>query len=234
VIAYHTSNSAIGVVSIDGSIQGGDVATLGIEDRTYSYKVQGTDSLSTIRDGFIALINSNGNEKVTAEPAGQFTRIVLTAKIPGPDGNGLKLTSSVSTGSLVIITPLGSQQTCCSSAAGTQVTADNPAVPGEVITIYAAGLGSVIGPGGVDVQVTGQIYTGPAFNTPTTPVDNAQIGGRSANVLFAGLEPGMLGVYRVLLQVDPGTPTNSIAQMFIAQSVFTSNIVTIPVVAPTP
>ena len=27
-------------------------------------------------------------------------------------------------------------------------------------------------------------------------------------------------------------PTNSIAQMFIAQSVFTSNIVTIPIVAP--
>ncbi len=234
VIAYHTSNSAIGVVSVDGSIQGGDVATLGIEDRTYSYNVQGTDSLSTIRDGLIALINSNGNEKVTAEPAGQFTRIVLTAKIPGPDGNGLKLTGSVSTGALAIITALGSQQTCCSSAAGTRVTADNPAVPGEVITIYAAGLGDVIGPGGVDVQVTGQIYNGPAFNTPTTPVDNAQIGGRSANVLFAGLEPGMLGVYRVLVQVDPGVPTNSIAQMFIAQSVFTSNIVTIPVVAPAP
>jgi len=83
VKAFHTSNSAIGVVSIDGSIQGGDVATLGIEDRTYSYKVQGTDSLATIRDGLIALINSNGNEKVTAEPAGQFTRIVMTAKIPG-------------------------------------------------------------------------------------------------------------------------------------------------------
>ena len=233
-IAYHTSNNGIGVVSVDGSIQGGDVATIGIEDRTYSYKVQATDSLPTIRDGLISLINSNGNEKVTAAPAGQFTRIILTAKIPGPDGNGLKLTGTVSTGSLVIITALGAQQTCCASAAGTRVTPDNPAVPGEVITIFAAGLGTVTGPGGTSVQVTGQIYNGPAFNTPTTPVDNAQIGGRSANVLFAGLEPGMLGVYRVLVQLDPSAPTNSIAQMFIAQSVFTSNIVTIPVVAPTP
>ncbi len=234
VIAYHTSSYGIAVVSIDGSIHAGDIATIGIEDRTYSYKVQATDALQTIRDGLIELINGNGNEKVTAAPAGQFTRIILTAKIPGPDGNGLKITGSVSTGSLAIITALGAQQTCCASAGGTRVTADSPAVPGEVITFFAAGLGTVIGPGGTSVQVTGQIYNGPAFNTPTTPVDNAQVGGRSANVLFAGLEPGQLGVYRVLVQLDPSVPTNSIAQMFIAQSVFTSNIVTIPVVAPAP
>jgi hypothetical protein len=232
VIAYHTSNYGLAVVSVDGSVQAGDVATVGIEDRTYSYTVAATDSLVTIRDGLITLINSNGDEKVTAQPAGQFTRIVLTAKIPGPDGNGIKIAGNVSTGALIIITALGTQNTCCASAAGTRITADNPAVPGEVITIYAAGLGLVVGPDGSPVQVTGQIYNGPAFNTPTTPVDNAQIDGLSGNVLFAGLEPGTLGVYRVLIQLDPNVPTNSIAQMFIAQSVFTSNIVTIPIVAP--
>ena len=63
-------------------------------------------------------------------------------------------------------------------------------------------------------------------------MDNAQVDGLSANVLFAGLEPGTLGVYRVLVQLDPSAPTNALAQMFIAQSVFTSNIVTIPIVAP--
>ncbi len=232
VIAYHTSNYGLAVVSIDGSIQAGDVATIGIEDRTYSYTVAATDSLATIRDGLITLINSNGDEKVTAQPTGQFTRILLTAKIPGPDGNGIKIAGSISTGALVIVTALGAQNTCCASAAGTRITADNPAVPGEVITIYAAGLGLVVGPDGSPVQVTGQVYNGPAFNTPTTPVDNAQIDGLSGNVLFAGLEPGTLGVYRVLIQLDPNVPTNSIAQMFIAQSVFTSNIVTIPIVAP--
>lgn len=103
-----------------------------------------------------------------------------------------------------------------------------------MITIFAAGLGDVTGPGGVPVEVTGKIYDGPAFNTPLAPVDNAQVGGLSANVLFSGLEPGMLGVYRVLVQLDPNVPTNSLAQMFIAQSVFTSNIVTLPIVAPAP
>ncbi len=74
---------------------------------------------------------------------------------------------------------------------------------------------------------------------PTTcaaniPVDNAQVGGRTANVLNSGLVKGMLGVYEVDLQLSTALPTNPRTQMYIAQSVFTSNIVTIPIVAPTP
>ena len=231
-IAYHTSDYGLAVVSVDGSIQGGDIATIGIEDRTYNYTVQATDTLETIRDGLITLINSDSDEKVTAQPAGQFTRIVLTAKVPGPPGDGIAITGTVSSGALVIVTVLANQTTCCSSVAGAPITPDNPAVPGEVITIFAAGLGLVAGPDGAIVGVTGQIYNGPAFNTPVTPVDNAQVGGLSANVLFAGLEPGTLGKYRVLVQLDPNTPTNAVSQMFIAQSVFTSNIVILPIVAP--
>ena len=231
-VAYHTSDYGLAVVSVDGSIQGGDIATIGIEDRTYNYTVQATDTLETIRDGLITLINSDSDEKVTAQPAGQFTRIVLTAKIPGPPGDGIPITGTVSSGALVIVTVLATQTTCCSSVAGAPITPDNPAVPGEVITIFAAGLGIVAGPDGAIVGVTGQIYNGPAFNTPVTPVDNAQVGGLSANVLFAGLEPGQLGYYRVLVQLDPNTPTNAVSQMFIAQSVFTSNIVILPIVAP--
>jgi len=232
--AYHTSNYALAVVSVDGSIQAGDVATIGIEDRNYNYTVQATDTLATIRDALITLINSDGDEKVTATQAGQFTRIVITAKAPGPDGNGIVITGNVSANALVIITPLGAQNTCCASAAGTVITADNPAIPGEIITIYATGLGDVTGAGGTSVAVTGQIYNGPAFNTPVTPVDNAQIGGLSGNVIFAGLEPGQLGVYRVLVQLDPSVPSNAITQMFIAQNIYTSNIVTIPIVSPSP
>ena len=232
VIAYHTSTYATAVVSVDGTAHGGDTATINIGDRAYTYAVQSTDSVATIRDAFIALINGNGDEQVTAAPAAQFTRIILTAKIPGPDGDGIPIKGSVSTGARVIITVLSQQQTCCASVAGARVSADNPAVPGEIITIYAAGLGPALSIDGTNVSNTGQLYTGPAFNNVSTAVDNAQVGGRSANVLFASLQPGLLGVYRVLLQLDPGTPTNPAAQMFIAQGVFTSNIVTIPVVSP--
>ena len=80
--------------------------------------------------------------------------------------------------------------------------------------------------------VTGQVFKGTAFNTPGVPVDNAQVGGRTANVLNAGLALGMPGMYQVDLQISDQLPTNPNTQLYIAQSVFTSNIVTIPVVAP--
>src|SRR5205823_1981706 len=122
-------------------------------------------------------------------------------------------------------------QTCCASIAGAPVTIDNPAAPGELITIYATGLGVVAPDDAKNSASTGAKYPvgGPA-STPNSPVDNAQVGGKTANVLFAGLKPGMIGVYEVQMQLDPGLTTNLQTQMFIAQDVFTSNIVTIPVV----
>ena len=65
-------------------------------------------------------------------------------------------------------------------------------------------------------------------------MDNAQVGGTTANVLFAGLLQGVLGVYEVQLQLNDNLPTNPQTQMWIAQNVFTSNIVTIPIVALVP
>jgi hypothetical protein len=38
----------------------------------------------------------------------------------------------------------------------------------------------------------------------------------------------------VVLQIDNSLPTNPVTQMYIAQNVFTSNIVTLPVVAQSP
>jgi uncharacterized protein (TIGR03437 family) len=233
VIAAHFSSKGIAVVSVDGSIHAGDTITVGIEDRVYTYAVQSSDTLSIVRDALIALINANPDEKLTATQAQQFTRIILTAKVSGPDGNGIAVSASSSTNASIIGTALNSQ-TCCASVAGARVTLDNPAIPGEVITIYATGLGLTLGPDGSPLGVTGQVFNGPAFNTPASPVDNAQVGGRTANVLNAGLQPGTLGIYRIDLQLSDQLPTNPNTQMFIAQVVFTSNIVTIPIVAPTP
>ena len=200
---------------------------------SYNYTVQATDTLQSIRDGLIVLINSNPNEKVTAAPAGEFTRIILTAKVGGPAGNGIAVTGAVSTNATVTISPLDSGSTCCANIAGSLVTADNPVVPGEVITIYATGIGpTTLADGLTPASVTGQVYPGPALNLPVTNVDNAQVGGTTANVLSAGLAVGMLpGIYAVQLQIDSSLPTNPLTQMYIAQNVFTSNIVTIPVVA---
>jgi len=232
-LAYHTSGNAIALVDVDGTPTAGDVDTLIIGSSYYSYTVQSTDTLQSIRDGLITLINTNTNEKVTAASAGEFTRIVLTAKVGGPAGNGIAISSQISSNATETISPLDSSATCCANIAGSLVTPDNPVVPGEVITIYATGIGpTTLADGLTPASVTGQVYPGPALNLPVTNVDNAQVGGTTANVLNAGLAVGMMpGVYEVQLQIDSSLPTNPLTQMYIAQNVFTSNIVTIPVVA---
>jgi len=198
--------------------------------------VQATDTLQSVRDAFITLINSNTNEVVTASPAGEFTRVILTAKVGGPAGNGIQIGTSVSASATITLTALDSGQTCCANVARSRVTPENPVVPGEVITIYATGIGpTTLADGITPASVTGKVYPGPALNIPVTNVDNAQIGGTTANVLQAGLAVGMMpGIYEVQLQIDTSLPTNPVTQMYIAQNVFTSNIVTIPVVAQSP
>jgi uncharacterized protein (TIGR03437 family) len=235
-VAYHTSGNAIALVDVDGSVTAGDVATLTINGASYNYTVQATDTLQSVRDGLIALINANSNGVVTASVAGEFARIILTAKAGGPAGNGIPIAGAVSTNATITISPLDSSATCCANIAGSLVTQENPVVPGEVITIYATGIGPTTLPDGLtQASITGKTYPGPALNIPVTNVDNAQVGGTTANVLSAGLAVGMMpGIYAVQLQISNSLPTNPLTQVYIAQNVFTSNIVTIPVVAQTP
>lgn len=232
-VAYHASSNAIALVSVDGSIKAGDTATVGIEDRSYSYTVQDGDTLATVRDALITIIDANPDEKIVASAAGQFTRIVLTAKAPGPDGNGITISASNNSGGSIIMTALN-PSTCCANVAGAPITADNPAVPGEVISLFATGLGLSAAPDGTFPENTGQIYNGDANNVPLAPVDNVQVGGKTANVLNSGLKPGLLGVYEVDVQLNTSLTSNPNTQMYIAQNVFTSNIVTIPVIASQP
>jgi len=231
-IVYHASSNGIGIVSVDGSILPNDVATVTIENRSYNYTIQSTDSLTTVRDALMALINDNVEEKVTASPSGEFTRIILTAKVAGPDGNGIPISVSESSGALIVLSAL-TPTTCCANVAGAPITLDNPAVPGEVINLFATGIGqALLADGATPAGSTGQVYTGPAYNLPATPIDNAQLGITTANVLGASLVPGMVGVYQVTLQISSSLTTNANTQLFIAQGTFTSNIVTIPVQAP--
>ncbi len=61
---------------------------------------------------------------------------------------------------------------------------------------------------------------------------DALAGGKTANLIYAGLEPGTVGIYRVRLQLNPDLPTNPLTQVTIAQYVYVSNIVTVPINAP--
>ena len=112
----HGSTQASGTVSVDGSINAGDVGTVTIEDRSYSYTVQASDTLASVRDALVVLINQD--PKVEAFAAVSFTRIRLRARVPGPDGNGIAFSGSNSSGAQLIITAFNSQLCCANPRTG--------------------------------------------------------------------------------------------------------------------
>ena len=230
-VATHGSSYATGLVSVDGSVNAGDVATVNIQDRTYNYTVQSSDTLDTIRDNLIAAINVD--PQVTARAAGVFDRIVLTARAQGPDGNNISYNASANAGADVVMTPFGSQL-CCANVAGAPLTQDNPAVAGEVINIFATGLGlPILTDSNSGLIVTGAQY--PQGAPETFPVEaqfvSALVGATTADVLDATLVPGTVGQYKVVLHLNSGLASDPAANMTIAQSTFISNTVSIPIVA---
>ncbi len=78
------------------------------------------------------------------------------------------------------------------------VTSNNPAVGGEVVLLYATGLGPVS-----NTPVDGT----PAPDAPlavTTNPPEVSIGGEAASVLWSGLAPGFVGLYQINVQVPTG------------------------------
>jgi hypothetical protein len=80
-------------------------------------------------------------------------------------------------------------------------------------------------------QATGIKYKGPV--TDPQSFVSSLAGGKTANVLLASLQPNAVGVYVVHLELNSDLPTDPFTQLTIAQDVYVSNIVTIPVVNPT-
>jgi uncharacterized protein (TIGR03437 family) len=233
-IAYHTSSYATGTITVDGSIEAGDTGTITVGDRPYTYTVQAGDTLTSVRDALVALINANPDEEVVAVPVAAFHRIQLRAKLPGPEGNGITFHASTDMGDngnvFLILTNL-SVNLCCANRAGSPVTQANPAVPGETILVYGTGLGTIEPMEATQAENTGAKYAGPALNDPRQFVSSLA-GGSTANVISANLAPGMVGIYEVRLSLGLGTPPSPLTQLTISQNIYTSNIVTIPVVDP--
>jgi uncharacterized protein (TIGR03437 family) len=229
-IVTHYSSYATGTISVDGTANAGDIATVLIEDRPYSYTVVTGDTLESIRDALIQMINDNPAEKVIAFQAGVFTRIRLKAKVIGPEGNGIAIGGKTNDGAQVILTATNSAL-CCANIAGAPVTPDNPALPGETIVVIATGLG-IVNPDEAKIALaTGFKYRGPEINRPNEFVSSLA-GGRTANVLFSGLKVGQVGLYEVDLELNSDIPTNPFTQLTIAQDIYVSNIITLPVVNP--
>jgi uncharacterized protein (TIGR03437 family) len=93
------------------------------------------------------------------------------------------------------------------TAAGQQVLADasNPVTAGNVLVIYCTGLGNV------DPTVTaGSAVPGDQLRNAIGPV-TLTIGGVNASIAFAGLTPGLTGLYQVNVTVPAGiAPGNQV------------------------
>ncbi len=231
-MVYHFSSHATGTVSVDGptgALTAGTVCNITIEDRTYTYTTVEGDEIDIVRNKLIALINEL-DPKVEAFQAGLFHRIRLRARVPGPEGNGILYRASNNEGGSLTMTAT-TPALCCANQAGALVTEQNPALPGETIVVFATGLGIVKPDPARQSQFTGRSYDGPELNEPVEFVSSLS-GGKTANVLFAGLRRGAVGLYEVHLELNSDIPTNPFTQVTIAQSFFVSNIVTFPVFNP--
>ena len=244
-VAFHSSSQATATISIDGSIQGGDQATIKIRDRAYTFTVRPSDALVAIREALIAMINASDPE-VQASASGPFARIRLKANVPGPIGNGIPIATSVSSSATassgsttpasakLIVTAFNSEL-CCANVAGAPVTTDNPAIPGETISMYGSGLGPLKDTGDFVGMINGQPFQGSPTNNVT---DNGfvagLVGGKTANILFAGLKVGYVGIYQIDMELNSSLPTDPKTSVTISQLFQVSNIVSIPVVAVTP
>jgi uncharacterized protein (TIGR03437 family) len=229
-IIYHGSSNSTAIVSVDGGVAADSVANVTVNGRSYTYTASALDTLDSIRDALVVQLNHD--PQVSASVAGVFDRIILKARVAGPEGNGIPITGTATGGSLVVTA--FDDATCCGNIAGAPITVTNPALPGEIVVLYATGLGL---PNLTDT-VQSLIQTGvpyPSTGPSTVPQQfvSATAGGSTADVLQAAMLPGSVGGNLIVLHLNSGLVTSQYTLVDIAQNTFISNQVAFPLVSPT-
>ncbi len=110
---------------------------------------------------------------------------------------------------------------------GAPVTAENPARPGEILVLWAAGLGAIDSGDSSSGVVAGAPYDGP--DAPVLTAVDAVVSGRSAQVISATLPHGSIGIYEVRVQLPADLPADPKTALLLTQNSYVSNTVTIPV-----
>jgi uncharacterized protein (TIGR03437 family) len=170
--------------------------------------------------GYLTYVGSNQiNVQVPWELAGQST---AQMKVTVDDGS---LYGNVVTVPLAQYTPsffVGAGTIAAQDAiTGAQILTSNPAHSGEILALYANGLGPVTNQPASGAPAPG----GP--NLAATPTPVVTIGGQQAQVLFSGLAPGFPGLYQINVTVPSGLTGNQ--QVTVAIGGQTSPAVTLPV-----
>ena len=131
----NTNVYATGTVTIGGTITAGDIITIdiGSTPNQYTYTVKSSDTISTIIDDLVTEINAGTGDPNVLATADQIDdEVVLTALVPGPPGNNVGYSATVS-----------SSATITATAADTQLDGGGNAAsiaPGTIVSINGTNL----------------------------------------------------------------------------------------------
>ncbi len=150
------------------------------------------------------------NLQIPFEVSGSSATLVVTT----PDGSAAALVQ------LAPASP-GVFPGSVSHGRGVQVSQDAPATAGEVLALYATGLGAT----NLTVVSGSPSPTG-LIAQNVLPV-TVTVGGAPAQVLFSGLVPGLVGIYQVNFVVPSGGSGNTPLVLTVGSR--SSNLVTIAV-----
>ncbi len=216
--AVHQSSNPTAVVAVGGTVNTGDTGTITINGTGYTLHRTSCRQPGEYCSILIALINNAPDPNVIASTGGAYDTIILTAKQSGQAGAGIPIAASVSANADLTLSAYTSS-TCCAVVAGTPITASNPAAPGELITVMAAGLGPLVDSGGnfLAIPPTGVPFNGVQPNSAANGV-SATINGEVAEVVSSGLAEGSYGMYQVQLVLPADLPSNTTTPLYIAQN----------------
>ncbi|HTM51478.1 MAG TPA: M12 family metallopeptidase [Bryobacteraceae bacterium] len=135
--------------------------------------------------------------------AGQ-THTVIQVEFQGRAGNAVTFPLSAAAPALFTMASSGLGQASIVNQNGSVNSADNPAVPGSTVLLFGTGEGTT-SPAGTDGQIATTIFPRPVLPVQVT------IGGRAAEVQYAGSAPGnVAGVFEILVTVPPDCPSGAV------------------------
>jgi uncharacterized protein (TIGR03437 family) len=157
-----------------------------------------------------AVANINGQQQINFQIPGNITTgPVITVNNNGAQGFPIAVIAAPAFPGVFLVDGIHG---AIEHANGQLVTPANPATKGEVVVVFATGLGTVSpdpGPGNPASAM-------PLSFTTTTPT--ATVGGLTAVVQFSGLAPGFVGLNQVNLQV-PANAASGDQDLVIASQV---------------
>jgi len=103
------------------------------------------------------------------------------------------------------------------------VSASSPAKPGEFVVIYLAGMGAT-----KPAVASGQPAPATAPLAAVTLNPTVTLDGQTTSIFFAGMTPGLVGLYQINFQVPSNARSGSL-QLVVTQNGETANTSTLPV-----